>query len=149
MKVILQADVKGHGKKGELKEVSDGYARNFLLPKKLAVAATAENLAEMKRQDAAKAKKLAEDKANAQEVAKKLESLQVKITAKAGADGGKLFGSVTSKEIAEALAQQHDVVIEKNKIVQPDPIKTFGAYDIKCKLGFEISGTIHVLVIEA
>ena len=149
MKVILQADVKGHGKKGELKEVSDGYARNFLLPKKLAVAATPENLAEMKRQDAKKAKKLEEDKALAREIAAKLEGVQVKVTAKAGAEGGKLFGSVTSKEIAEALTEQHSVVIEKNKIVMTDPIKTFGSFDIKCKLGFEISGVIHVLVVEA
>jgi len=149
MKVILQADVKGHGKKGELKEVSDGYARNFLLPRKLAAAATPENLAIMKQQDKAKAKKLEEDKAAAKEVAEKLEGIQVRITAKAGADGGKLFGSVTSKEIAEALSEQHGIVIEKNKIVQEDPIKTFGPYDIKCKLGFEISGVIHVLVVEA
>ncbi|MCL2200441.1 MAG: 50S ribosomal protein L9 [Oscillospiraceae bacterium] len=149
MKVILQADVKGHGKKGELKEVSDGYARNFLLPKKLAVPATPENLSEMKRQDKARQRKLEEDKAAAMQTAARLEEFQVKITAKAGADGGRLFGSVTSKEIAEALAEQHQVVIEKNKIVQDEPIKTFGAYDIKCKLGFEISGVIHVLVVEA
>jgi len=149
MKVILQADVKGHGKKGEMVNVSDGYARNFLLPKKLAVQATTENINVMKQQDKARAKKLEEDKAAAREIAAKLEEIQVKITAKAGADGGKLFGSVTSKEIAESLSEQHGVVIEKNKIVQEDPIKTFGPYDIKCKLGFEITGTIHVLVVEA
>ena len=149
MKVILQADVKGHGKKGEMVNVSDGYARNFLLPKKLALAATAENIAVMKQQDKARAKKLEEDKAVAREIAAKLEEIQVKITAKAGADGGKLFGSVTSKEISESLLEQHGITIEKNKIVQEDPIKTFGPYDIKCKLGFEITGTIHVLVVEA
>jgi len=149
MKVILQADVKGHGKKGEMVNVSDGYARNFLLPKKLAIAATTENINVMKQQDKAKAKKLEEDKAAAREIAAKLEEVQVKITAKAGADGGRLFGSVTSKEISEALGEQHGIVIEKNKIVQEEPIKTFGPYDIKCKLGFEITGTIHVLVIEA
>ncbi|MCL2391312.1 MAG: 50S ribosomal protein L9 [Oscillospiraceae bacterium] len=149
MKVILQADVKGHGKKGELKEVSDGYARNFLLPKKLALAATPENLAEMKRQDKARAKKFEEDKAAAKEVAEKLEGIQVRITAKAGGDGGKLFGAVTSKEIAETLSEQHGVLIEKNKIVSDEPIKAFGPYDIKCKLGFEITGVIHVLVVEA
>lgn len=149
MKVILQADVKGHGKKGEMVNVSDGYARNFLLPKKLAIAATAENINVMKQQDKAKAKKLEEDKAAAREISAKLEGIQVKISAKAGADGGKLFGSVTSKEISEALNEQHGVLIEKNKIVQDEPIKTFGPYDIKCKLGFEITGIIHVMVVEA
>ncbi|MCL2226290.1 MAG: 50S ribosomal protein L9 [Oscillospiraceae bacterium] len=149
MKVILQEDVKGHGKKGELKEVSDGYARNFLLPRKLAVVATPENLAIMKRQDKAKAKKLEEDKAAAKDLASKLEGVQVRVTARAGGDGGKLFGAVTSKEIAEALAEQHDIVVEKNKIVQDEPIKAFGHYEIRCKLGFEISGVINVLVIEA
>ncbi|MCL2366245.1 MAG: 50S ribosomal protein L9 [Oscillospiraceae bacterium] len=149
MKVILQADVKGHGKKGELVNVSDGYARNFLLPRKLVVEATNENIAEMKRQDKLKQKKLEEDKAAARAVAKKLEGIQVHITAKAGEAGGKLFGSVTSKEISEALLAQHDIAIEKNKIVQDDPIKSFGPYEIKCKLGFEIVGVINVLVVEA
>ena len=149
MKVILQQDVKGQGKKGELINVSDGYARNFLLPKKLAVEATSENLEIMKQQDKARQKKLEEDKAAARETASRLEGVQVRITARAGGDGGKLFGSVTSKEIAEALSEQHGIVVEKNKIVQDDPIKSFGPYEIKCKLGFEITGVINVLVVEA
>ena len=148
MKVILQEDVKGKGKKGEMVNVSDGYARNFLLPKKLAVLANPENVAKMKADEKAKQKKLDEDKAKAQEVATKLGDVLVKITARSGGDGGKLFGSITSKEISEELKEQHGIEIEKNKIVQADAIKSFGPYEIKCKLGFEISGTIHVLVVE-
>jgi len=148
MKVILQQDVKGKGKKGELVNVSDGYARNFLLPRKLAVTATPENLSVMKQQDAARQKKMEADKAKANEIAEKLGDVLVKITARGGGDGGKFFGSITSKEISEELLKQHGIEIEKNKIVHDEPIKTFGSYEIKCKLGFEITGTIHVLVIE-
>ena len=148
MKVILQQDVKGKGKKGELVNVSDGYARNFLLPRKLAVVATQENLAVMKQQEKAKQKKLENDKARANEISEKLGDVLVKITARGGGDGGKLFGSITSKEISEELLKQHGIEIEKNKIVQDEPIKTFGSYEIKCKLGFEITGVINVLVIE-
>jgi len=148
MKVILQEDVKGKGKKGEMVNVSDGYARNFLLPKKLAVLANPENISKMKADEKAKQKKFEEDKAKAQEVAAKLGDVLVKITARSGGDGGKLFGSITSKEISEELKEQHGIEIEKNKIVQADSIKSFGPYEIKCKLGFEISGTIHVLVVE-
>jgi len=148
MKVILQEDVKGQGKKGQLVEVSDGYARNYLLPRKLAVTATTENIATMKQQEKARQKKMESDKAAAAEIASKLESLVVKIPARAGG-AGKLFGAVTSKEISEALLEQHGVEIEKNKIVQDEHIKTFGPYEVKCKLGFEIGGVIHVLVTEA
>jgi len=148
MKVILQQDVKGSGKKGELVNVSDGYARNFLLPKKLAVAATQENLTVMKQQEKAKQKKMADDKARANEIASKLSDVLVKMSARSGGDGGKLFGSITSKEISEELQKQHGIEIEKNKIVQDEPIKSFGSYEIKCKLGFEITGVINVLVIE-
>ena len=147
MKVILNADVRGQGKKGEMKEVSDGYARNYLLPKGLAVAATQDNLNAMKLRDAAKKRQMELEKAAAQENAKRLEGVIVKVKAKAG-DNGRLFGSVTSKEISEALAEQHGIEIEKNKIVQAEPIKSFGSYDVKCKFGYEISGVIHVLVIE-
>lgn len=147
MKVIFQVDVKGKGKKGEMKEVSDGYARNFLLPKKLAVIATADSLNAMKLQEKAKAKQLAEEKAAAEANAEGLKGVMVKIQAKAGA-GGKLFGSITSKEISEELQRQFDISIEKNKIVQTDPIKTYGSYAIKCKLGYEVVGTINVLVVE-
>ena len=142
MKVILQQDVKGHGKKGQMVEVSDGYARNFLLPRKLAVEASADNINTMKMQDKARKAREAEEKAQAQAVAQQLESSVVKIRAKAG-QGGKLFGSVTSKEIAEALKD-----VNKSKIVQAEPIKAFGTYEVKCKLGYEVTGTIHVMVIE-
>ena len=146
MKVILQQDVKGQGKKGQLIEASDGYARNFLLPRKLAVPATAENLNTMKVR-ARKAREAAE-KAEAERLAAALESTQVIIQAKGG-DGGRLFGSVTSKEVSEALKVQHGMDIPKAKIVQDEPIKTFGAYTLKCKLGYEINGVIHVTVTEA
>lgn len=147
MKVIFNVDVRGQGKKGEMKEVSDGYARNFLLPRGLAAAATQDNLNAMKLKDAAKKKQIEREKAAALENAKRLESVLVKIPAKAG-DSGRLFGSVTSKEIAEALAAQFGIEIEKNKIVQTEPIKSFGSYEVKCKFGYEISGVIHVLVVE-
>jgi len=149
LKVILQQDVKGQGKKGALIEVSDGYARNFLLPRKLAVQATQENMTVMNQQEKARQKKLEADKAAALEIVSKLESVQVMVQARAGSTGGKLFGSVTSKEISEALLAQHGIDIEKNRIVQEEPIKAYGSYEIKCKLGFEITGVIHVLVTES
>ncbi len=148
MKVIFNVDVRGQGKKGELKEVSDGYARNYLLPRGLAAEATADNINTMKLREKAKAAQIAAEKAQAQEYAKKLGAVQVTIRAKAGKNG-KLFGAVTSQEISEALKAQFDMDIEKNKIVQNEPIKTFGSYSLKVKLGHEISGTVNVLVVEA
>ena len=147
MKVILQKDIKGQGKKGELKEVSDGYGRNYLLPRGLAVEATADNLNAMRLKDKAHQAQIAREKAQAQEYAEKLSAVVVTVKAKAGT-GGRLFGSITSREISEALAQQHDIKIEKNQIVQGDPIKQFGTYSVKCRLGHEISGTINVVVVE-
>ena len=147
MKVIFNVDVRGQGKKGEMKEVSDGYARNYLLPRKLATEATADNINALKLKEKAKAAQMAKEKAQAEENAKKLSGIQVIIRAKAGS-GGKLFGAVTSQEISKALKEQFDIDIEKNKIVQADPIKTFGAYTVKAKLGYEVSGTINVLVVE-
>jgi len=147
MKVIFNVDVRGQAKKGELKEVSDGYARNYLLPRGLAVEATADNLNTMRLQDKARQAQIAREKALAQEYAEKLGSVIVYVKAKGG-EGGRLFGSVTSKEISEALARQHDMKIEKNQIVQTEPIKQFGSYQIKCKLGHEISGVINVMVTE-
>jgi len=147
MKVIFNVDVKGQGKKGELKEVSDGYARNYLIPKKLVSEATANNLNTMKMQEKAKSAQLAAEKAAAQEAASKLESIIVKIPAKAGA-GGRLFGAITSQEISDCLKKDHGIEVEKQKIVQAEPIKAFGSYDVKCKFGHEITGTIHLLVIE-
>ena len=148
MKVILQQDVKGQGKKGQLVDVSDGYARNFLLPKKLAVIATAENLNTMKQQEKARKAQQAAEKAEAEALSKKLESLTVKVAAKAG-EGGRLFGAVTAKEISECLAQQHGLNIAKTKLVLDEPIKACGGYKIKAKLGYEIVGTGNVMVVEA
>jgi len=148
MKVIFNADVKGQGRKGELKEVSDGYARNYLLPRKLASEATADNINAHNLKEKAKAAQIAREKAEAQENAKKLSEITVTVRAKAG-NGGKLFGAVTSQEISDALKEQHGIEIEKNKIVQSEPIKTFGSFEVKAKLGYEISGTVSVHVIEA
>ena len=147
MKVIFHEDVKGQGKKGELKEVSDGYARNYLLPRKLASEATADNINALKLKEKAKAAQMAKEKAAAEENAKRLSGVVVQISARAG-QGGRLFGAVTSQEIAEALREQHGIEIEKNKIVQAEPIKTFGSFSVKAKLGYEVSGTINVLVVE-
>ena len=147
MKVILQQDVKGQGKRGQLVNVSDGYARNFLLPKKLAVPANADNMNKMIMQDKAKKAQMEAEKAEAQATAEKLKELMVKIPAKAGA-GGRLFGAVTSKEISEALQAQFGLNIAKSKIVQDEPIKAFGGYELKCKLGYEITGTVNVVVTE-
>lgn len=147
MKVILQQDVRGQGKKGQLVDVSDGYARNFLLPRKLAVIATAENMNTMKQQEKARKAQEAAEKAEAQATAKKLEGLMVKISAKAG-EGGRLFGAVTAKEVSEALAAQHGVNVVKTKLVLEEPIKSCGSYQIKAKLGYEITGTVNVLVTE-
>ena len=146
MKVIFQQDVKGQGKKGELKTVSDGYARNYLLPRGLAMEATNDNLNAYKLKEKAKAAQMAKEKAAAMEAAEKLGAVQVKV-AKAGGSG-KLFGAVTSKEISDALKEQHGLEIDSKKIVQSEPIKSYGAFDVKAKLGYEISGTIHVLVVE-
>ena len=148
MKVILQQDVRGQGKKGQLVEVSDGYARNFLLPRKLAVTATAENLNTMKQQEKARKAQEAAEKAQAEATAKQLEGLMVKIPAKAG-EGGRLFGAVTAKEVSEALAAQHGVNIPKARLVMEEPIKACGGYQIRAKLGYEIVGTVNVMVTEA
>ena len=148
MKVILQQDVKGQGKKGQMVEVSDGYARNFLLPRKLAVEANADNVNTMKLQEKARKAKEAAEKAEAEAVAEKLKESVVKISAKAGT-GGRLFGAVTSKEIAEGLKAQYGIEINKSKIVQEEPIKTFGTYQLKAKLGYEVTGMVNVVVVEA
>ena len=147
MKVILQQDVKGQGKKGEMIEVSEGYGRNFLLPRKLAVPATADAINTMNLKEKARKAEEARLKAEAQEIAGKLRNCPVKLSAKAG-NGGKLFGAVTNKEISEGLKAQYGVDIPKQKIVLDEPIKAYGSYQVKAKLGFEISGIVNVLVIE-
>lgn len=147
MKVILTQDVKGKGKKGQMIETAEGYARNFLLPKGMAVLATADAVNTMNLRDKAKAKADAEAKAAAQAIAAQLAEKQVKIAAKGG-EGGKLFGAVTGKEISSALKAQHDIDIDAKKLVIAEPIKSFGSYQVKAKLGFEISGTVYVHVVE-
>lgn len=147
MKVILKADVRGKGKKGQMIEVAEGYARNFLMPKGLAVLATADAVNTMRLQEKAKAKADAEAKAAATEIAEKLKGLQVKVVSKGG-EGGKLFGAVTGREISAALKEQHGVDIDSKKLVLDEPIKSFGSYQVKAKLSFEISGTVYVIVTE-
>ena len=147
MKVILQQDVRGQGKKGQMIEVAEGYARNFLLPRKLAVPATADAVNTMKLKEKAKKAEDARLKAEAEAAAEKLKSAQVKVSARAGANG-KLFGAVTSKEVSDALLAQHGIELAKQKIVMDEPIKAFGTYELKAKLGYEVTGTIYVLVVE-
>ncbi len=148
MKVILKQDVKGQGKKGQMIEVSDGYGRNFLLPRGLATAATADNINTMKQAEEANARRIELDKQEAHAIAEKLEAAQVLVRAKAGT-GGRLFGAITAKEIAEELKKQHEIAIDKHKLVLGEAIKAFGSYDVKAKLYPEITGTVHVKVIEA
>jgi len=147
MKVILQQDVKGQGKKGQMVEVSEGYARNFLLPRKMAIPATADAINTMNLKEKAKKAEEARQKALAEETAEKLKECMVKLTARAGA-GGKLFGAVTTKEISEGLQKQFGIDIPKQKLVLEEPIKAFGSYQVKAKLGFEVSGTVYVSVFE-
>ena len=147
MKVIFNTDVRGQGKKGEMKEVSDGYARNYLLPRGLASPATADAVNALKLKEKAKAAQMAKEKAAAEENAKRLSGVVVQISARAG-QGGRLFGAVTSQEISDALREQHGIEIEKNKIVQSEPIKSFGNFEVKAKLGYEVSGKFTVTVAE-
>lgn len=148
MKVILQQDVKGKGKKGQLVEVSEGYGRNYLLPKGLAIAATADNMNQMKQAAEAKAHREAVERAEAEANAKKFESIIVHMTAKGGTSG-RIFGSVTSKEIAAQLKKEHGIEINKQKIVLDEAIKTFGTFELKVKLYPEVVGKLKVQVTEA
>ena len=147
MKVILQQDVKGQGKKGQMVEVSEGYARNFLLPRKMAIPATADAINTMNLKEKAKKAEEARQKALAEETAEKLKGCMVKLTARAGS-GGKLFGAVTTKEISEGLQKQFGIDIPKQKLVLEDPIKAFGNYEVKARLGFEVTATVYVSVFE-
>ena len=144
-KVILTADVKGQGKKDQVIEVSDGYARNFLLPKKLAIPADSKALNEVKNKEASKQYKLETEKQNAQTIAKKLEEITVRFVYAAGPDK-RLYGSVTSKEIAEALKKEHGIEIDKRKITLATPIKSFGTFQADVKLFGDVSGKIHIEV---
>ena len=145
MKVILKQDVKGTGKKGEMVEVADGYAQNFLIKRGIAVAATAQAMSEMKSQAEAKQHKLDVEKQNALDTAKALEGKKVKISAKLGANG-KLFGSVTSKEIAEAVNSQLKITVDKKKISLKSDIKNHGTYTAEIKLYVGVSAKIDVEV---
>ena len=146
MKVILRQDVRGQGKKGQMIEVAEGYARNYLLPRKLAVLATTDAVNTMQLREKAKKAEDARLKAEAEAISEKLKSSPVKIPARSGANG-KLFGAVTGKEVSDALKAQYGIELAKQKIVT-DPIKAFGSYQLKAKLGYEVSGTIYVMVVE-
>lgn len=145
MKLILTQDVKGQGKKDQVINVSDGYARNFLIPKGLAVPADAKSMSEIKSREESRLHKIETEKAAAKETAAKLEKVTVKIVGQAGADG-RLYGSVTAKDIAEALEKQHGIVIDRRKLTLPEPIKTFGTYNTEVKLYTEITGKVKVTV---
>ncbi len=148
MKVILLKDVKPHGKKGEIVEVSDGYARNVLIAKKQAVEATTKNLNDLKLKNAHNEKVAAENLAAAQQLAAEMASWTVKTAVKTG-EGGRIFGSVSSKEIADAALAQYGKELDKKKIVLSDPIKALGTHEVTVKLHPQVTATLHVVVIEA
>ena len=147
MKVILLQDVKGKGKKGQMIEVSDGYARNFMLPKKLAIEATADAINTMRMNDKATQERIAREKAEALDTSKKLRAMTLTVKAKGGG-AGRLFGSVTNQEIADALAKETGIKLDKRKIVIADPIKSVGTYTVTCKLGYEINAPLTVKIEE-
>lgn len=146
MKVLLLKDVKGQGKKDEMKNVSDGYALNYLLPRKLAVEVTPAVLADIERRRAEKLRLEAEEKARAEATAKSFEAILVKLTLHS--DGGRVFGSVTAKDICEALSSQYGVELDKYRISLTEPIKSYGTFAVKVKLHAEVTGTLNVLVSE-
>lgn len=148
MKVILLQDVKGKGKKGQMLEVSDGYARNFMLPRKMAIEATPDAINTMRMNDKATQERIAREKAEAMATSKTLREITVTVTAKGGGNG-RLFGSVTNQEIAEALEKQSGIKLDKRKIVIADAIKNVGTYTVTCKLGYEISAPLTVKIEEA
>ena len=147
MKVVLLADVKGHGKKGELVNVSDGYARNFLFPKKLAKEANAQAMNELKNAEAAKAFKIQTETEAAKKSAERLEGKSVQIAAKAGKEG-RLFGSVTAKEVAEEIKKQYNVIVDKRKVTLESEIKQFGTFSCEIKLYSGVSAKMKVVVAE-
>ena len=148
MKVILLQDVKSLGKKGQIVDVSDGYARNYVLPKKVGVGATDKNKNELKLQKQHEDKLAAQRLAEAKELAARLDTLTIQVTMKAG-ENGKVFGSVASKEIAEQANKQHGLTLDKKKIVLEEPIKSFGTHEVAIKLHPEVTGKLHVQVKEA
>ena len=148
MKVILLQDVKGKGKKGQLLEVSDGYARNYMLPRKMAIEATADAVNTKNMNDKAAAEKAAKERAEALEVSHKLREMTLVVKAKGGG-AGRLFGSVTNQEIADSLKANSGISLDKRKIVISDPIKNVGTYTVTCKLDYEISAPLTVKIEEA
>ena len=148
MKVILLQDVKGKGKKGQMIEVSDGYARNFMLPRKVAVEATADAINTMRMNDKAAAEKAARERAEALEISRKLREMIVTVTAKGGGNG-RLFGAVTTQEIAAALEKHSGIKLDKRKLVLSENIKNVGTYTVTCKLGYEITAPLTVKIVEA
>ena len=148
MKVILLQDVKGKGKKGQMLEVSDGYARNFMLPKKLAIEATPDAINTMRMNDKATQERIAREKAEALATANKLREMTVVVAAKGGG-AGRLFGSVTNAEVAEALEKASGIKLDKRKIVLNETIKNVGTYTATCKLGYEITAPLTVKIEEA
>ena len=147
MKVILLQDVKGQGKKGQLIDVSDGYARNFLLPRKLAQEATADNINTMKMNDKAMQEKRQREREQALALSKELKEMTLVVTAKGGG-AGRLFGSVTNAEISDALTKQKNIQLDKRKIVLDEPIKNVGTYTVRCKLGYEVTAELRVEIKE-
>ena len=148
MKVILLTDVKGKGKKGQMIEVSDGYARNYMLPRKLAIEATTDAVNTMRMNDKATAERQARERAEALETSKKLKEMILVVKAKGGG-AGRLFGAVTNTEIADALKKNSGIALDKRKNVIDEPIKNVGTYTVKCKLGYEIVGQLTVKIEEA
>ena len=147
MKVILLQDVKGKGKKGQMLEVSDGYARNYMLPRKIAVEATADSINTMRMTDKANQEKRQKEREEAFAISNQLKTLTVVVKAKGGG-AGRLFGSITTQEISDALQKNHGITIDKRKIVLNETIKTVGLYTVKCKLGYEITGDLKVKIEE-
>lgn len=147
MKVILLQDVKGKGKKGQMVEVSDGYARNYMLPRKIAIEATPDAVNTMKMNDKATQERIAREKAEAMEISKTLRGLTVVVKAKGGG-AGRLFGSITNQEIADSLKAHSGITLDKRKIVIADTIKTVGTYTVTCKLGYEITAPLTVKIEE-
>lgn len=148
MQVILNQDVKGQGKKGQMVKVSDGYARNYLLPRGLAKEATKANINELKGKAESLEYRIQTEKNEASAIAEKMKEIEVVITAKAGSNG-KLFGSVTSKDVAEELIKQHHIKLDKKKFVMPDGIKNLGVTEVEVKLYTGITGKLKVVVKQA
>lgn len=147
MKVILQQDIRGKGKRGQMIEVSDGYARNYMLPRKMAVEATPDNVNTMRMTDRANAEKRQREREEAFALSNRLKDMTVVVKAKGGG-AGRLFGSVTTQEIADALKQSCGIELDRRKLVLDEPIKTTGIYTVRCKLGYEITADLRVEIKE-